>query len=63
MHFREEEIQEFIEEFETESHKEEVESTKYRCPKCKSLEVKVLEKIRGVDYFICGDCGNRGRLK
>jgi RecB family exonuclease len=64
MHFREEEIQEFIEEFEVEDRAQEVELLARKCPKCKSAKIKILENVRGTtDYFICEACNGRGPLK
>lgn len=64
MHFREEEIQEFIEEFEVESQIQETEAVARRCPNCRSAGIKILEKIRGnTDYYSCEACGSKGPLK
>jgi predicted RNA-binding Zn-ribbon protein involved in translation (DUF1610 family) len=64
MHFREEEIQEFIEEFEVESKAEEIQELVRKCPKCKSTKIRILEKVRGTtDYFICEACSARGPVR
>ena len=59
---REDSLQEFMEEFESENKHMEKE-TAIICPKCKSKDVKVLPKLRDdVDYYICQECGSRGKL-
>lgn len=45
---------------------EETITKKRHCPKCKTSQINIVEKLRGdVDYFFCqnSDCNARGELK
>lgn len=61
---RDEDLKDIMEEYQTELEQVKIEDSQFRCPKCQSLNVTILENIRpGVNYYSCGTCSARGPIK
>lgn len=64
LRYRDDNIKEYIEEYEQFQVQTEIEEAIPRCPKCKSHHITILPKLRGdIDYFVCSACSGRGPIK
>lgn len=64
IHNREIEVQEIMDEYEQHQRETDVIEGKPQCPMCGSYEVSIMEKLMNdLDYFACGACGGRGKLR